>query len=135
MADFFKDKGRPSGRRSQCKSCSVQMNRDWRAKPGNRERHSANNKRRWLALKMEGLRHYGGVCACCGEADVRFLTFDHIDGGGRKHFEETGPTLAHWLRKNSYPEGFQVLCWNCNGGRSVNGGICPHADPDGLVIC
>jgi hypothetical protein len=30
------------------------------------------------------------------------------------------------LRKNGFPEGFQVLCANCNIGRHINGGICPH---------
>ncbi len=24
------------------------------------------------------------------------------------------------------PEGFQVLCWNCNLGKYYNGGVCPH---------
>ena len=34
-----------------------------------------------------------------------------------------------WLRRNSYPEGFQVLCHNCNLGKKINGGVCPHNDP------
>ena len=31
-----------------------------------------------------------------------------------------------WLKRNNFPPGYQVLCWNCNCGRSINNGICPH---------
>jgi hypothetical protein len=37
--------------------------------------------------------------------------------------------LNTWRRcgqKHGYPEGFQVLCMNCNWGRYRNGGVCPH---------
>ena len=30
-----------------------------------------------------------------------------------------------YLKKNNYPDGFQVLCWNCNLGRA-HYGVCPH---------
>lgn len=83
-------------------------------------------------IKKEVLGHYGGKCACCGETILFFLTIDHINGGGVKHRKEVvgggGLALYHWLKKNGYPEGFQVLCFNCNSGRSANGGICPHKE-------
>jgi ABC-type uncharacterized transport system substrate-binding protein len=31
-----------------------------------------------------------------------------------------------WLARNGYPSGFQILCMNCNHGKSRNGGVCPH---------
>lgn len=34
--------------------------------------------------------------------------------------------MYRWLMKNKYPSGFQVLCWNCNMGKQINGGVCPH---------
>ncbi len=97
----------------------------------------AGNRAWRLNTKVAALRHYGGVCACCGEDDVRFLTFDHIDGGGRKHLAEVHAKgrLVMWLRDNGYPSGFQVLCFSCNSGRAINGGVCPHQDPAGKVIC
>jgi predicted restriction endonuclease len=81
--------------------------------------------------KLKVLTHYGGnppKCACCGETIFDFLTMDHIDGGGIKQFKQIGYGTAfyNWLIKNNYPEGFQVLCYNCNCGRSHNKGICPH---------
>lgn len=35
---------------------------------------------------------------------------------------------VEWLARHKYPEGFQLLCWNCNCGRAINGGICPHEE-------
>lgn len=80
--------------------------------------------------KDEVLNHYSAgklECKCCGEKERMFLTVDHIDGGGRKHREETKNYGLHrWLKKNGYPEGFQILCMNCNLGKHLNKNICPH---------
>jgi hypothetical protein len=95
-----------------------------------RERRQLNDQ----SLKRESLSVYGGVCACCGESDVRFLTIDHINGGGNQHRREInksgkgGRDFRHWLKRNGFPPGFQVLCWNCNVARHFNGGVCPHQD-------
>jgi hypothetical protein len=83
------------------------------------------------AQRIEALRAYsnGGepACACCGETTPMFLAIDHVNGGGFKQREELGGGGFYtWLRKNNYPEGFQLLCHNCNLGRQLNGGICPH---------
>lgn len=34
--------------------------------------------------------------------------------------------LFRWIIENNFPEGFQVLCYNCNLGRAHCGGVCPH---------
>lgn len=81
----------------------------------------AQRERRWKAV----LAAYGGACACCGEAAEEFLTVDHVDGrepGDRRR----GGDLYAWLIANDFPDGFRLLCWNCNCGRERNGGICPH---------
>ncbi|WP_405676799.1 hypothetical protein OG292_19350 [Streptomyces sp. NBC_01511] len=64
---------------------------------------------------------------CCGEQKPSFLALDHIDGGGHRQRKETGGGgFWIWLHRNNYPAGFRVLCHNCNFGRQLNGGICPH---------
>lgn len=72
---------------------------------------------------------YGGYkCVCCGETEAVFLCLDHIDDDGAKHRrgeQGMGYQLYQWLRKNNYPKGFQVLCWNCNSARHILG-TCPH---------
>ena len=83
--------------------------------------------------KLAVISHYSNLtnkCLCCGEPDIRFLTIDHINGNGNKHRRQNKIVdLARWLIRNNYPEGYQILCFNCNAGRSINKGICPHKDP------
>lgn len=38
------------------------------------------------------------------------------------------------IKMLNYPEGYQVLCYNCNCGKSINNGICPHLDYKGCHI-
>ena len=81
---------------------------------------------------------YGGyVCACCGETEPLFLSVDHINNDGyaaRKRGEHgSGGRVYYWLCKQyketgSWPEGFQILCMNCQHGKARNNGICPHRE-------
>lgn len=76
--------------------------------------------------RIEAVLHYGGKCECCGESQTEFLAIDHINGGGNKHQKEiNGMAIGIWLRKNGYPEGFRVLCHNCNMSLGFMG-YCPH---------
>ena len=86
-----------------------------------------------LETKKTAMAAYGGVCSCCQESALEFLTIDHVDGNGAAHRKATfnharagGHKIYRWLIKNNYPSGFQVLCFNCNIGRYHNGGECPH---------
>lgn len=67
-------------------------------------------------------------CSCCGENNLGFLTIDHINNDGAKDRRKHKSTWALfiWLKKNNYPEGYQILCYNCNMGRAYNDGVCPH---------
>lgn len=84
-------------------------------------------------IKRQCIDHYGGQCACCREENIHFLSIDHVNNDGNKQRQELanrkdwgGRNMYTWLKKNNYPEGYQVLCFNCNLGRSINKGICPH---------
>lgn len=112
-------RSRPATSGVYCDVCRIQ----------NREKMRASLKR----LRREALVAYGGpVCKCCGETTEAFLTLDHIDGGGRKSKREdeqkSGSRFYRWLKRNGYPPGLQVLCFNCNSGRAINGGVCPHQE-------
>ncbi len=91
-----------------------------------------SNRKKRSDYRKETISHYGGTpprCACCGEKEVKFLTIDHINGGGNKDRKEKNNVaggLCGWLVKNGFPSGFQVLCMNCNWGKYINGGKCPH---------
>ena len=60
------------------------------------------------------LTHYGAKCSCCNESRDQFLSIDHVNGGGSKHRKSVHQHIWHWLIKNNYPDGFRVLCFNCN---------------------
>ena len=70
-------------------------------------------------------------CACCGEKEIKFLSIDHINGGGSQHRRSMGMkkgkggNINHWIIKNNFPTGFQVLCHNCNMAKGFYG-ECPH---------
>jgi len=81
-------------------------------------------------LKREVLNNYNGPkCVCCGETNINFLTIDHIKGKGNEHRkmvnDPKGSKLYRWLKKNHFPEGFRVLCMNCNFALG-HFGHCPH---------
>jgi hypothetical protein len=82
--------------------------------------------------KLQAFAAYGGRCACCGEIEPTFLSIDHINGNGRKQRREIGANNSQafyrWLRQNNYPPEFQCLCFNCNCGRRINGGVCAHVE-------
>jgi len=88
-------------------------------KINNRNIKNHNNKR------LMCLNHYGGECACCGEKRREFLSIDHINGNGKQHRKECGGHTADWLASRNFPEGFRVLCHNCNQALGLYG-YCPH---------
>lgn len=78
--------------------------------------------------KLAAFDAYGGRrCACCGEEHLEFLTLDHIDPATAVRGDpyRCGPRLYRLLRRQGYPQGFRVLCMNCNFARGNFGG-CPH---------
>lgn len=143
LTDFHRWSHGKDGRRSHCKQCESDRDalrydsnpsavktrvKAWRE--ANLGSCLSKSQARKFAVRLEALVHYSGPnpsCACCGESDYRFLTIDHVNGGGahdRPHAKKYGG-LAAWLKAQGYPEGFQVLCWNCNCGKGVYGS-CPH---------
>lgn len=36
------------------------------------------------------------------------------------------------LKQNNYPRGFQILCYNCNNAKSIQG-QCPHQIKNGAL--
>src|SRR2546428_625334 len=90
-----------------------------------RREHAAYCKRKLIVLA-----HYSNSpvqCKCCGESEILFLTLDHINGGGTQQRKKIRGIFYRWIIAHGYPTGFRVLCLNCNMGRYLNGGKCPHA--------
>ena len=55
------------------------------------------------------------ICNHCGEQDIDVLCIDHVDDSGAEHRRAiANHNLYFWLKACNYPQGYQVLCWNCN---------------------
>jgi hypothetical protein len=94
------------------------------------EKEYAKKKRLTHNLKITVISKYGGKCICCNETHIAFLTLDHKDGDGAAHRKTLSGgdkgRFYKWVRRNNFPDFLQLLCWNCNMGKQINGGVCPH---------
>lgn len=88
------------------------------------KQRNADNRRK---LRRAALDAYGSACACCGSTQDEFLSIDHVNTDGAEHRKKIGlgSAIHQWLRREDYPEGFQVLCFNCNMSKGLYG-QCPH---------
>jgi hypothetical protein len=121
---FGRNKRCSDGLHYWCKSCRTAYRiSDERAKDKVRAR-ATRQKQRWDAIL-----HYSSSdpkCSCCGERTPEFLAIDHINGGGTQHRKEVPANKFYrWLRDNNWPEGYRVLCHNCNSSYGYYG-YCPH---------
>ena len=111
----------PGGSKWYCPNCRI------RVRIRTKDAHKRN--------RMQVVAHYGSKCACCKETNPKFLSIDHINNDGAAHYRQdpSSMALAEWLLKHNFPDGFRLLCYNCNCGRHYNGGICPHEELDQKV--
>lgn len=93
------------------------------------ERHKRLSKIRRDEQKVRVLSHYSTSntpnCAKCGIDDIDVLTIDHINGGGSKQRRQIKAvnSIYYWLDKNKLPDGYQVLCANCNQKKRIIEGL------------
>lgn len=114
--DAPRQRARQKQRRTERRDDVLAYNRKW----------SADYRAR---LRAEFIADYGSRCGCCGEAEPAFLQLDHIQNDGAAHRREhkTGAKLLASLKRAGWPKDrYRLLCANCNYGRAMNGGICPH---------
>jgi hypothetical protein len=112
----------PDGYRVLCHNCNHTQ------RIVNIYRSESNNRDR-VKIKSEVIGYYGGGCECCETDDFEVLCIDHINGGGRAQAREIklqGSNFNYyWLKRNGFPAGYRVLCYNCNMAKGFYG-TCPH---------
>lgn len=107
----------------------------------------ARRQRRESGQRLKDLvfSAYGGyVCSCCGVTQKSMLTIDHVNEDGAAHRAKLGEGKSYMtkrsglgdylyrdLRDRGFPDGFQVLCYNCNISKHRNGGVCEHRLEEG----
>jgi hypothetical protein len=121
----------------EIKKRRLELHKKWRTENHEQWKYLLRKSAYKHRLKMKNIifSHYstnGEIkCGCCGEKEIKFLAVDHINGGGNTHrkvvsYNTGGTNFYRWLMKNNYPKEFQILCFNCNWGKKMNNGICPH---------
>ena len=147
----FVFKNRPYGKYPDniCKKCRNIQSNEWNKKAYKLNPEKYREKQRIYRLnnlekikqqkkklnernRLDALKIYGGnppKCACCGELEIKFLEIDHINGGGTSERKKIGmgTTFVSYLKARNYPEGYQILCSNCNQAKGRYG-ICPHQE-------
>lgn len=144
IKDFYRSKDRKDGVQASCKKCSSLIGKGFYKKHKDRkssyyknqreifpEKYVDYNKKRKIQRrekKIFVINKYGGKCSCCGEKEIIFLSVDHKDNDGAIHRKSIGGSsyIYDWIIRNNFPSSIQVLCHNCNQGKYINGGICPH---------
>lgn len=130
VSGFCKDKGKKDGLHIYCNSCKAEIGKKYYLE--NKQKVDIRNKATRTAVKLEVFKKYGENCQCCGENRVEFLSIDHINGGGAQERKQLGIAggnrFYYWLRNNKYPDGYRVLCYNCNLSLGFHG-YCPHNTP------
>jgi len=85
-----------------------------------REEVKQDVRERTRKLRLRVIKHYSEGKMCCGiceEERLPCLSIDHIDGRGAEHRRQPGVGKGTgfylWIVRNNFPEGFQILCMNC----------------------
>jgi len=99
-------------------------NREWIK--ANRERYNASKYHYRDRCKVDAIFKYNKEmeCVVCGFSDIRGLCLDHIDNDGASHRKKlripsrgsssAGMQTYEALKREGWPKGLQVLCFNCN---------------------
>jgi hypothetical protein len=89
-----------------------------------RQQYQLNKHRQ---TRLEVISHYSDgsmKCDKCGENHLEFLEIDHINGGGRKHRrDENINNIYSYLKSHNFPDGYKVLCANCNLEKEIEKSI------------
>lgn len=117
-------------RRNTCKKCELDYNRKYNP------RHNVLTAVSRAKVRHETFVQYSASqppqCICCGEFREMALTLDHVNNDGGKHRREIGIDggiqFYMYLKRKGWPmvPPLQVMCYNCQGMKQLNGGVCPH---------
>jgi hypothetical protein len=121
----------PEGYQVLCNNCNYLKEYDrLHSKEYSKQIHANIVRNQRLRIRLQTLYWYSDglmECECCKEKDIRLLTIDHKNGGGKKEMSKNHyKNVYEYLYYNNYPEnGYRVLCWNCNKSHGQYG-YCPH---------
>lgn len=112
----------------ECWNCNEGKLRMWWVFPDETLNYHQIHNRQIARICFE---HFGNKCECCGENNPKTFTVGHpMDDGWkqRKEIGRRGWGFYAYLIKNNFmtPYILRLECYNCNMGKRINGGVCPH---------
>lgn len=86
-----------------------------------RQRKRANGRRYAERDRQAVLDLLGRKCALCGCEEERWLTIDHIHGGGVQDYKNrnVGCVRRDILKNPDAKKKYRTLCFNCNCSRHL----------------
>jgi len=134
-----------------CKECNQIYQREWKKRKyledpklfrtrvdkwrkDNPEKAKEISRSYLMRLKELVFSHYSkSGCSCCGEKEIKFLTIEHSKNNGaeerKRIFGDSrkggGSRFYLYLKRNNFPKGYDVLCYNCNCAKGFYK-VCPH---------
>jgi hypothetical protein len=125
-----------------CRDCQDRINKTvrdskWWLTPKGRKKSCATVIAYRQRLRRKVIMGYGGRCNCCGEDEYLFLELDHVNNDGAKERGKNRSTTSMFLLriiKDGFPDCYQVLCSNCNQGKVLNHGVCPHITKEAAIL-
>jgi len=108
LSEFYCNRSKKDGHQERCKRCQRDYFKQPKAKKQRRVRHHTD---RQLVLNL-----LGHCCALCGCEEERWLTIDHVTGGGKEHRKErsTAGTYRDIIKDPDAKKKYRVLCYQCN---------------------
>lgn len=143
IRDFSIRRSEIDGHSSYCRDCSSKIKKLKHhnhkllpTKEYEQWRLEENTKRKVekLRMKIDVFEHYSkdGIIKCVNPyhihneeiTDLDILTLDHINGDGKYDKDDKGRRIGGILiyrrcKRLGYPQGFQVLCANCQAKKAV----------------
>lgn len=106
-----------------------------RWKRSNPKRRKAIEQRYRFKAFIGAMVRLGGKCAMCPETDMRKLTIDHVNGGGRFDILRRNHSLLRSIATGRVStDGYQCLCFNCNCGIKQRGWMSKFLDGRGFDV-
>ncbi len=135
LTEYSRRRREKRKREGRCALCGTPLeSKRWVHCDVCRKKVNERSNKWYHGRKLGVFKHYSNnekpSCDCCGESEIKFLCLDHIGGGGSAHRRElngNGRAIYGWIIKNNFPDGFRVLCANCNQAYGYYG-TCPHQE-------
>lgn len=85
----------------------------------NNPNYCKTSREKALQRQLQVLKFYGNECVNCQINDMSVLTIDHINNDGYLHRKNKNINIYDWITKNNFPDGYQILCFNCNCSKNI----------------